>query len=299
MTLTGGGTNKIYNSADKIFELSTKDPIGIMIYNTLDFMGVPLDVAIKQFRDSPKCLKVSSLEEIAHAFFSFLLLDIGAPEEAQQRRVRDLCIVPFTLIKKDFDEKIEKVILQNPKKFPKDFDPQKIFDESVNRLLIPLSKRPQAKAFEDVSIEQFLALYSDAINLAINQVWDDGFLNEEDRKNLRDLGASIFVKEFVTPSHTGIVIAGFGADDLFPKLVEFKLDGVIAGRLKTMDGKSVLIDRVNTTAEIVPFAQHEMADRFLYGIDPEVEQDIASYLEIPLGKQALRSLRTPILSRKK
>jgi hypothetical protein len=50
--MTISQTGKAYNSADKIFELSTRNPIGLMVYNQLDYMGMPLDVIIKDFRES-------------------------------------------------------------------------------------------------------------------------------------------------------------------------------------------------------------------------------------------------------
>lgn len=52
VTLNVRGAEKIYTSAEKLFELSLTDPIGIMIYNNLEFMGIPLEVVIKQFRDT-------------------------------------------------------------------------------------------------------------------------------------------------------------------------------------------------------------------------------------------------------
>ncbi len=41
MTMSVGGRRKIYTSTDKIFELSEKDPIGLMVYNNLEFLGAP------------------------------------------------------------------------------------------------------------------------------------------------------------------------------------------------------------------------------------------------------------------
>jgi hypothetical protein len=38
VTLTVRGSEKIYNSADKLFELSDRDPMGIMVYNNLEYM---------------------------------------------------------------------------------------------------------------------------------------------------------------------------------------------------------------------------------------------------------------------
>ena len=67
--MTISGVDKIYNTADKIFELSMHNPIGLMVYNTLDFMGVPLDVAIKEFRNSSLCVSCDSVLDAAELFF--------------------------------------------------------------------------------------------------------------------------------------------------------------------------------------------------------------------------------------
>lgn len=43
-TFTTSTTKKISNTANKIFALSRKHPVGIAIYNNLDFYGVPIAV---------------------------------------------------------------------------------------------------------------------------------------------------------------------------------------------------------------------------------------------------------------
>jgi len=68
VTLTVRGNEKIYNAADKLFELSEINPIGVMIYNNLDFMGVPLEVAIKEFRRKFARASYASVFEAAAAF---------------------------------------------------------------------------------------------------------------------------------------------------------------------------------------------------------------------------------------
>jgi hypothetical protein len=65
MALSVRGARKIYTGTDKIFELSEKDPIGLMIFNNLEFMGVPLDVAIKHFRNSSYCCTAANLMNCA------------------------------------------------------------------------------------------------------------------------------------------------------------------------------------------------------------------------------------------
>jgi hypothetical protein len=41
---------KIFNTANKLFNLSKYHPIGIMVYNNADFMGIPWETIIKAYR---------------------------------------------------------------------------------------------------------------------------------------------------------------------------------------------------------------------------------------------------------
>lgn len=45
----GDSQEKIFDSADKLFELCDNNPIGIMLYNGMDFMGTPLAILVKDF----------------------------------------------------------------------------------------------------------------------------------------------------------------------------------------------------------------------------------------------------------
>ncbi len=84
VTLQVRGMDKVYNSADKLFELSNKDPFGIMIYNNLEFMGLSLEVLIKQFRDQKGNVHYQSSEEIASEFFSYITQQCVGETELQK-----------------------------------------------------------------------------------------------------------------------------------------------------------------------------------------------------------------------
>ena len=64
-----------------------------------------------------------------------------------------------------------------------------------------------------------------------------------------------------------MVIAGFGQSELFPALSSYFLDGVVANRVRVRLGGHVNIDR-GQSAAILPFAQRDMVDTFMDGIDP-------------------------------
>lgn len=78
---------------------------------------------------------------------------------------------------------------------------------------------------------------------------------------------------------TGLVFAGFGENETFPSLVAFKTDGVIFGRIKKIETDRVATSHSEVAGQILPFAQREMVDRFMYGIDPQFETVIEKYLQ--------------------
>jgi hypothetical protein len=68
-----------------------------------------------------------------------------------------------------------------------------------------------------------------------------------------------------------VVIAGFGEKDIFPSLLAYWIEGRLNKKLKYSEKKNIKIT-FQDGAEIVPFAQHEMVDIFLSGMDSDLEQ---------------------------
>jgi hypothetical protein len=99
-------------------------------------------------------------------------------------------------------------------------------------------------------------------------------INNDEREMLKVLSALSLRKSYFSPLQTGFVFAGFGGKQLFPSLRSISFDGMIMGRLKHLQREMVSIDANEVRAKVVPFAQHEMADRFLVGIDERHERTI-------------------------
>ena len=86
----------------------------------------------------------------------------------------------------------------------------------------------------------------------------------------------------------GIVIAGFGTDDVFPSLESFSVEGKIGAYLKYRrnDHECVTISFPDNTAGIMPFAQSDMVLTFMTGIDPNyrvvIDRDVEKvYTDYP------------------
>lgn len=61
-----------YNSANKLFELTKGNPVGIMIYNNSFFMGCPVEIIVKEYRKRIGIKKFDTLREYWNDFMNFL-----------------------------------------------------------------------------------------------------------------------------------------------------------------------------------------------------------------------------------
>jgi len=90
----------------------------------------------------------------------------------------------------------------------------------------------------------------------------------------------------VTNVESGVVIAGYGEDEVFPSLREYRFFGVVGGHLSYHPLRSNGIGQ-DVSALIVPLAQGaDMAHRFMEGVDPWYQ----AVLERSLREVWVRSL---------
>jgi hypothetical protein len=66
------GRERVWKHANKIFSLGPSNDIGIMIYNAGDFLGIPWEIIIKEFRNYCADVSYGTLHECATAFRRFL-----------------------------------------------------------------------------------------------------------------------------------------------------------------------------------------------------------------------------------
>ena len=67
------------------------------------------------------------------------------------------------------------------------------------------------------------------------------------------------------------MIAGFGEIDIYPRLKEFIMEGLIEDKLRFRSQRDVQIG-AKTSASIIPFAQSEVVRSFMEGMDPDLEE---------------------------
>lgn len=112
---------------------------------------------------------------------------------------------------------------------------------------------------------------------AIKNVFQQLPISEAISTKLKQLACDLFSRKVFTTSFSGVVVAGFGRDDLFPCLCSYQLDCVFANRLKYFKNKSFSVQR-DVSASIIPFAQDDMVFRFMQGIDANLLKYMRGYM---------------------
>lgn len=270
---TGNKEEKIYDSGDKLFELSLENPIGIMIYNGLNFMQAPLPMLIAEYRR--ECIEFDRVEGAGYAFLCYLN-DWGrtcSPKVATQA-LAAMVLPVFERIRERTASRIEEVF----SKFPLPDDPQaelrKIQRENLGVFTRILTNAPDASfiggppPLDDPQMDEVKALLR-------------GYFSDQDAEFwplVVELGRLAVLKHSnYSATRTGIVIAGFGSKDIFPSLVSYEVDGIAFGNLRFRRTNFIDIDRDGDRARVLPFAQKEMVERFLYGLDTDIERNIAQF----------------------
>ena len=277
MTVKVGGTEKIYDSADKLFELSDRDPVAIMIFNSMDFMEVPLDVIIKEYRSTKYCRSNDRLLDFAEDFFDYLVKEVGANSEIADRHVIKILTKAFGPIRREFELSVARELISRDD--VDSVDVYRLFVEMVEEYKKKYESAEIADCFGNTKPATLVKHHENAVNSAIQEIFKGMSLDDKDLHILFDLASMILSRDVYSDNSTGFVFAGFGKKDMFPTLVAFETDGIIGGHLKRKRTYFVDIDRNGPKADVVPFAQREMVDRFIYGIDAEFEKAIEAYIE--------------------
>ncbi len=253
---------KIYNTVNKIFEMSACDPVGIMVYVRLDFMGLPLETIIKEYRKTIKKDAFDTLEQYKDNFCKYLKTEVRVTSEYEIENA-------YTIIMDFFgraNAEIEDLILD-------DIMARGSFKKSKINTIIQTYVREKISELKSLEFSDGFkkkttpAIFSGAIEQLIDACFQSK-PNETSKKLLRDYAGCCLSKRVLSDYRSGIVVAGFGAKELCPTLVSFEMDGIIDGRLKLIPRDFVDIGRSGPHAEILGFAQDDMMKSFVNGVDP-------------------------------
>lgn len=267
------GSNKIFNSADKLFALSTLHPVAIMVYGNAHFMNVPWETVVKVYRKQLGEHPFPTLKDYCDHFFDFIKTETRfTSTEAEKQLIGRF----FSVWLEDFLKELNLFIATEFNHEPSENEVQEVMLVATKKTILEYGSLNFAKSFN----EDFFTYFNDTYADFISQIFLENVNIQptpEIFQNLIIIAASLVCSEYQNEGNSGIVIAGFGDDELFPSLYGYEVEGIFNGILKYKDKERSVISAINS-AQIVPFAQQEMVHSFLTGMDPMLHNEIHQFL---------------------
>ena len=243
--------NKTYEGVNKLFMLSNNPPMGIMTYNNANFLTFPMETIIKDFRDKISDKKFNTIYDFKKEFNDYLNGVCNGKDDVTSYSIVDKFNSFIKQLNQDLDE-IPNFI-------------KHISEETININ----NEKYEKLLFEN---EEFKRIYDSKIQEVTRNI------KCEEDIDLIVLFKRLFIKRFVLDRFTGIVIAGFNRENLFPSYVHFKII--------VLDGFKFIFDDCEedcvggeTAVILKPFAQINAITNFLNGIDVSTNYLIASYFK--------------------
>jgi len=263
--VTIGDRARFYNTANKLFMLSKFEPIGIMIYNNAEFMGVPWEVIVKEYRSYIDNDFKDHVSEYANNFFSFMLKqDFGFKEyekEYYEYTINSFLSEIRTNINNSYSTQAEDL-------------KRKLTNEEIIEITTPIADNyfsiiDSASDLDDIPVDILSRIenkYASLLEECIDRIIGVDVLSIDSLEKIKRACNSIFLKDIFVDAFSGIVIAGFGKKDIFPSLFSYNVSGYIEGYIKKQVKENVVIDNENDY-KIIPFAQTDTVETFLYGVN--------------------------------
>lgn len=268
--------SKIFPSANKIFTLSKFHPVGIMVYGSANFMGVPWETVVKEYRKQLGRQCFEGLSDYGQDFLSFLSEEKRfAPISEQRNHVHQLIVEEFADLRGRVDRVMELVIEAGPisEKVAK-----QLVDSLIKNRFQSWKQSPYPDHIPDGLRKSVRRKYRDTISAA-KKAFFPGLLTVAGSRRLTEIAVNVITKmSDERGGGSGVVVAGFGEQDIYPRLVHHRVQGMVEGHLKYKTHQPHTIDPAEESAAVLPFAQGEMVSLFMEGIDPAYRQDIEDFL---------------------
>ena len=278
VTIQVAGGQKIYNTVNKLFTLSKFQPVGAMVYGSAEFMAVPWESVIKEQRRALKDTKYKTLREYADGFLAWLAsANLLFPPAIQEQIFRGNISGYFQQLKQEINKRVASLIQSS--EVVDDTRIRRIVHEIISeqkQRWLSLPRLPTARPnFE----HDFLTRHAATIDEIRRSVFQALPITDEDAASLTETVGAYYSKDYFGPAASGLIIADFGTDDVFPSLVHFAIETLLDADLKWKQVEVASIDHFNNNATIIPFAQREMVDTFLSGVDPTYKQTVLQALD--------------------
>jgi hypothetical protein len=251
------GKEKIFTTANKIFTLSKFQPVGVMINGHVEHLGIPWEVIIKDFRHRLGSQKFGDLREYVDLFLKAITEKRLLSSDGQ---IVSVLVNTLSTMGELENRLAGKSMPWRSADIKKTLE--KMLEDANEREFIP--------GFESISDRKFTAEYGAIIDdVSTNEEHTDKKIPTVCKVLFRRVVLAAMSHQMASQFSTGLVITGYGAENLVPKLYEISIDGAFLDQVRLFDVGN--LDVAKDAAAIAPFAQDDIVNSFLNGIDRKFE----------------------------
>lgn len=263
---------KIYNSANKLFALSRVCPVGIMVYGNAQLTGVPWESLIKVYRQKLGNLSFPELQDYCNDFIDFINKHIKFfPDDDQTESIISILYETYEKLQEQISYAIKQEAFSEniQTKISKELT-DKIASEVIEKAATTLEKLDNIPHFSESFIKEKAVEFNPLFNKVIDHVFSEFNPTTTTRNNLIKIAEYSLFKKTFSSLVSGIVIAGFGEEEIFPSLHTYDIECVFGNQLKYCKNEDKSHE-IGNYPVIIPFAQGDMISTFLEGIDPNLQ----------------------------
>ena len=280
---------KVYNNANKIFNLLTGSPVAIMVYNNAEFLGVPWETVIKMYRKERMDVTFNTIEDCKNDFITFIKQyfikhKLGANQITIKSIVRNI----LGALEDYSTEELDR-LFDDPEKWTSLTTDQKIeiYKENFSNIIVDwlesLENRQDLIDLKTVKTSEINRLINSFGSDLINEFWNVYQIKDKAalERKLKKLIVLNIKKDVFKEPFTGLVFTGYGEEEIFPSLYSIEVGGSINDKLRYANDRQTAISN-NITSSITPFAQTDIMRTFIEGTDPSVKEYLPDLFESTL-----------------
>lgn len=268
--VTVGGGMKIYNTANKLFTLSKRHPVGVAIYNNASYNGcVPWEVVIKMYRNQLQDKHFPTVREYAANLIAYLD-DFRAKFYKQEDLNKVLSSDVFTFWMANIVQNLPHNNRQSSSILKEDLVALK---SNITSLKDSLAKSEKITQIEEVDIESFKASICGIWPEIQKQIEAAGGKYQELENDIKELLFLAFTRKgFEHPFYSGLAVFGYGEDEVYPSLYEFRIHNTFVDKPYVEECGSAIVAEPPSNAFIRPMAQMDVIQTYIEGISPQIEK---------------------------
>ena len=304
-TVSDGYISKVFTT-DKIFKLSDSQPIGIMFYGNAAINSIPLSLIVNQYRSQTRDCSFGTLEEAAENFLDFLAngctVEPRRYEPIIDRQSIDMTVIQMVYglwkqltnwVTIEISRGISSTLISKNGRISLTNNTKEIMTSILGQLRPTEEDIAESKADANEWGYDWKENYETNLRGIISAMEKNDVCPETPSMmsfcfdDFRDDVLEIIALRMTMPGSmddvTGVVIAGYGGDEIYPSFKQYEIDGYYYAGLNAINMDVVSID-FDRRSWIETFAQRDVVETYLNGINPQIKEKILDDIKTMLDR---------------